>query len=1108
MVRRFLRRRSGGSETGSGSSSSGSDEDGTVEPAASPPVKDVSTDPGTSGEDIEQMAVGDGPRQRQGGVGSETGDSSGSTESDGGSAEEADSASFDPRPDSYDAARDVGSTREERAADRSRDVGGSTGDTPASSGPVQGGAGAAPSSDDGDTVGGSGPGGRAPTHDELMPGGQPDDLGRDPGDGGGGRTFAGPGGTTVTGGELMGGQDPNTGLEDNPQEEYHVGLEGSGPRPSRDDPDMSGLEDRDPDELPGGVASAVSDLESEVQEQFPGLDRSDYAIRRDGDSLTVEYDDAAAANSIADRVVEENPGVDRGDFAVERLDDGFAVEWGEHSGQSDAVDQLVGRVKNEFPGTGTEDFSVHKTGGGQLRVSVDEEYLEDYVEQQSDEQSDRYGGVYASTAGQAGERLLEDQLEESNPGVDIDVSRSRDGSFAVDVVDTPDTGQHPLGELGEDLSRAEAEREAREHVAAQVSDQFPNADLEAGEDFTTSVEQTDDGVAVTAELTDSGRKEIAKENAPLQDTPLEGVTEWGAGVNYEYEEFRRGLRSDLGEVTPDQIPVEDSAADRAIDWAGENFPPEDSVADRSVEWASENAPDMPTVEFPVEDSAADRAADWAGENVPDVTPDQVPVEDSVADRVADRKDGNGGVAEGVLAASAAAVAAPEPASSVSGAVVGGAVLAGLGAYSLAQNPDEETTDARAAASAQSDVEVDAPDELFRDELDSEDEMFPPEFRAEKDPLPEGITINPEEAQEGLFVEELEPSEADAQPSELKTPEQEVETIDGTLQTGGAAAIDGGTTTIQQEDEDSEEDDEDEFGSYDESEFADEELGEFAQEDRRGIDGPVQPAQPTIGGDYQPGNFEDTGTGGEFGGETSSRPKWLRQNRRDLAGIVSGGLLDGETADSQTGEFDATIEDPSVELGEAAETASAGESRGLSGVGAPTVSLNDSIGLSEGLENVGAGTLPDVTADATAQATAQANAPALSEAFANPTGFGGFNEFGGEFGNPEVDEFANEHPFNYEYGFETTPRRRPRADDDTAPFDLSLGDGGLGVGGSGSSGGVSTNWFDETVATSATEGTETFAPDESDADMFGLAPVDVDGEQARKEIDEAFEFFRG
>jgi hypothetical protein len=209
-----------------------------------------------------------------------------------------------------------------------------------------------------------------------MPGGAPEeDLGREPGagdDGGDNVVGQGPHGGQVTEDMLTGGMDPNTGLEDNPQERYHLGEEHG------DEEDLSGLEDEQ--NLDQNVEESVTDLEQQLQQQ--GIDEDDYAIRGEGDQLTITYDETGIAQDVADRVLEQNPNADRGDFAVERTDNGgFAVEWGENAGQAEAVDRVVDRVKEQYPGIGTEDFSVHKTGDG-LAVTIGDQYRRDFAEKQ------------------------------------------------------------------------------------------------------------------------------------------------------------------------------------------------------------------------------------------------------------------------------------------------------------------------------------------------------------------------------------------------------------------------------------------------------------------------------------------------------------------------------------------------------------------------------------------------------------------------------------------------------------------------------------------------------------------------------------------------------
>jgi hypothetical protein len=294
---------------------------------------------------------------------------------------------FDPAPGAYDDAEDVGSTESERSSGgdnpgqaREQDEE-DTQDTDSQSG-----GGSSPGgerdTETPDTVGNDGPGGVAPTEEELYGGDSPpDDLGRDPDpdDDGGDVVFNdGPGGGSVTGDDLTGGNEPNTGLEDGaPQEKYHLGDEHGD-----EEGDLSGLENRQ--DLDENVSEAVSNLEEQLRNQ--GIDPGDYAIRRDGDGLTVDYDTTGVAKTISERVLDENPNADRGDFAVERTDDGgFQVEWGEHAGQAEAVDRVVQRVKEEYPGIGTEDFAVYKSGDGQLEVSIGDQYRRDYTRQQVQE---------------------------------------------------------------------------------------------------------------------------------------------------------------------------------------------------------------------------------------------------------------------------------------------------------------------------------------------------------------------------------------------------------------------------------------------------------------------------------------------------------------------------------------------------------------------------------------------------------------------------------------------------------------------------------------------------------------------------------------------------
>ena len=562
----------------------------------------------------------------------------------------------------------------------------------------------------------------------------------------------------------------------------------------------------------------------------------------------------------------------------------------------------------------------------------------------------RRGDYRVSTGGIWGERALEREVERKNPGFDIDVGRSADGSFAFDVVDSPGSSNPAMGDIGADLAKSDAEREAREKVAEKVNEQFPNADLVAGEDFTTSVTETDSGFSVSAELTDTGRKEIAKENAPLQNTPLEGVTEFGAGLNFEYEEFRRGLHGEYDDLV--------SPAKTAFN---ENTP--DTQA-----WWNENTPDAPDVNV---------KGPSAGE---------------------------------ILGASAVGFFAPEPTSTASGAVVGGATLAGLGLLSLAQDPKETRTDAELAVGDPSQSQSELPAEDF-------DRGFSEIAVGDGD------------------VTEVEPGDGDVM--EISIPEGTVTEV-GVAETG-AAGTDTGSTPAE------------------------------------------SPFSPGVGPET-PG-IEDV----EDPTVTEDESGFIQQPE-EKPGTVTEGEVGGET----TGDEAFEVDTPSVSENAASED---------------TFGQSDSFGLAEGLANVGSGALNDVNANARAAAVADTGLGLNIGEFGNPYDFGSPNSFGFDFGTPTTTDYGFDFPFDYGFDF-GTPRQRPRAPGGGGGFDLSLGDTGFGLGSTDSGSGPAINWFNETVATAATESTRTFTAAEDDTDMFGFAPIAVSDKQTREEIDEAFAFFRG
>lgn len=70
-------------------------------------------------------------------------------------------------------------------------------------------------------------------------------------------------------------------------------------------------------------------------------------------------------------------------------------------------------------------------------------------------------------------------------------------------------------------------------------------------DVTLEKTTKDGNPAFTGTLTEAAEKQVAKEQAPGQGTPAEGVFEFGAGLHHEYEEFAEENRAAVQNAVPD-----------------------------------------------------------------------------------------------------------------------------------------------------------------------------------------------------------------------------------------------------------------------------------------------------------------------------------------------------------------------------------------------------------------------------------------------------------------------------------------------------------------------------------------------------------------------------
>lgn len=372
-----------------------------------------------------------------------------------------------------------------------------------------------------DTVGNDGPDGQAPTERQLF-GGRDDpprkrgvNADEDEGDGedvaeaiaGDEDRLNAPGGVDKGGdpteradtGSGSNSDEDYTGLEDTgSREKYHLGLEhGEGQ-------DLAGLEDQDQSEMDEDVAQTVSKLDQQVQENYPGLDRSDYAIRRNDDRVYVEYDDTAIANTIAESITAENENVDRGDFAVQKTDEGrYEVKWGDHVGETEAVNQLEQNVREQYPTITSEDYAIREAEDGRgYTVEIDPGFQQNAAADRFTSQNPNLergedfevvgtdgGGFQIELTEEGQKEQYRQRVAEQNQAIDADdiVVEERNP-------DPEELRPEELKQYAENPYRVQySEDYLREQAAQRVEQQYPEAD---SDDYSVSVSESG-GVSVS-----------------------------------------------------------------------------------------------------------------------------------------------------------------------------------------------------------------------------------------------------------------------------------------------------------------------------------------------------------------------------------------------------------------------------------------------------------------------------------------------------------------------------------------------------------------------------------------------------------------------------------
>lgn len=448
-------------------------------------------------------------------------------------------------------------------------------------------------------------------------------------------------------------------------------------------------------------------------DDVPEEDRSDDTTQ-DYDAGELEFD----ADTV-DRSPDE-PGTSIADIGLAtRLDDMLADEYGSDvDAEYTAIgDDAVARVDTD---QGTRFVPITLSDDAGQAEAAAQDLQADYAREQLADQRSQYEAVRAGLLNQSLEADLaeasqvtdrqqdtaEADLTRGNLGDSRDILREDIAAQVDEDVTSDDVSvQRSGGELTGAVTGA-----PREEVVAGLEEQTGLELSTEDVDFEQTTNQ-DDQEVISGELDSDAMRRYRQEQAPGQGTPLEGLFEAGAGLQYDYEQsdVTAGVEDAYNEVTPDVSGVEDTF--------------------------NEYTPDTSGVE------------DTFNRYTPDT-----PSSDDLL---------------GAAAAGAPLAAAePTPAGEI---IVGGVALAG--GLALAGESLSQRTASSGAASATT-TEVDVPEEQFADELsvDGAASQFPNELGT-----PAGVTprVNRGELSPGaLFVESELDATADTSVDEIRVGEDE------------------------------------------------------------------------------------------------------------------------------------------------------------------------------------------------------------------------------------------------------------------------------------------------------------------------------------------------
>jgi hypothetical protein len=362
-------------------------------------------------------------------------------------------------------------------------------------------------------------------------------------------------------------------------------------------------------DLSGSYGSA-GELRSDIESQTGLTAGEDFTVTKSGDQFNISYTDqykrqlAAGKLDQSLKYTDVDPGdvvfrngnatVDEG-TADEAAQNQAAAKFGLYSSSLEVTDEGVQAVTGEAAESIAEYFAKQNTPGaedatstevipGVYRatptntsggmavagqsgaVTVASESGRELISTMRQYEDVRQGLLVAAGVEQSADarnrafQKIQERTEADLARSDVRFSEDTGGpASAVTGLARGDAGAADRGMTVTltESGRAKVMQDAKSDLFARVQKKT-GAHLERSDVAITST-TSGGSTTLTASLTDSGRKELFKQDAPLQGVPvLEGVTEWGSGYAFEFKQATEPVEDTFNKWTPDTGFVEDT----------------------------------------------------------------------------------------------------------------------------------------------------------------------------------------------------------------------------------------------------------------------------------------------------------------------------------------------------------------------------------------------------------------------------------------------------------------------------------------------------------------------------------------------------------------------